>query len=75
METAYGFWGRSAASSVVGTVSGGPYSSPDPTEITTASGASWRTASSTFAVKATLSASVPSGSAHDSPTWARAARW
>ena len=32
METAYGFCGRSGASSVVGTVSGGPYSSPEPTD-------------------------------------------
>ena len=75
METAYGFCGRSGASSVVGTVSGGPYSSLEPTRTTTASGASWRTASSTFAVIATLSAKVPSGSSQDCPTWARAARW
>ena len=54
METAYGFCGRSGASSTVGTVSGGPYSSPEPIESTTADGHSSRTASSTLAVIATF---------------------
>ena len=44
-----------------------------PTESTTASGASVRTASSSAALIATLSHSVPIGSSHDCPTCARAA--
>ena len=76
METAYGFCGRGSMSSVIGSgPGGGPYSSLEPTWTTTASGASWRTASSTPALRATLSAKVPSGSSHDCPTCARAARW